>query len=192
MDGPSEAVSVVAVVGSPRAGGNTSLLVDAALAELEGAGAVVRKVMLCDYAIAPCSGHEECATFGVCPHRDDADAVLDAVYAADGLILATPVYYENVSAQMKAFIDRNVFRYNREQWLAARAVGLLAVAMESGLDDTLAALRRYVALSTDHEVPMVSAGVYADGLGVVADMPEALDAARTLGADLADLLSSRR
>ena len=38
--------------------------------------------------------------------------VLDRVYAADCLILGTPVYFENVSAQMKVFIDRNVFRYH--------------------------------------------------------------------------------
>ena len=80
--------------------------------------------------------------------------MLDRVYAADCLILASPVYYENVSAQMKAFIDRNVFRYAHDEWLPARVVGLIAVTAETGLDDTLAALRRYVALSTDHEVPV--------------------------------------
>jgi multimeric flavodoxin WrbA len=180
---------VVAVVGSPRARGNTSLLVDAALEELAGRGARVRKVLLGEYSIAPCLGHEQCGRLPVCPQRDDAGEVLDAVYAADGLILASPVYYDNVTAQMKAFMDRNVFRYNREQWLQARAVGLLAVAAESGLDDTIAALRRYVTFSSAAEVPTVSIGVYADGLGIVARMPEAIAAARGLSAELWELLS---
>ena len=55
------------------------------------------------------------------------------MYAADCLVLGTPVYYENVSAQMKAFIDRNVFRYAHDQWLRAKAVGLVAVTAETGL-----------------------------------------------------------
>ena len=189
MPGHLEGCSIVAVVGSPRPAGNTALLVDAALAELAARGAGVRKLSLGDYSIAPCQGHEGCAGFAFCPHRDDAEEVLDAVYAADGLILASPVYYENVTAQMKAFMDRNVFRYNRDQWLAARAVGLLAVTAETGLDDALAAMRRYVALSTTHDVPVVSAAVIADGMGAVAGQPESLAAARELGAGVAELLA---
>jgi multimeric flavodoxin WrbA len=189
VSGHLEGRSIVAVVGSPRPRGNTSLLVDAALDELAARGAAVGKLLLGDYAIAPCLGHEGCAELAFCPHRDDADEVLDAVYAADGLILASPVYYENVSAQMKAFMDRNVYRYHRDQWLAARAVGLLAVTAETGLDDTLAALRRYVALSTTWEVPTVSAGVIADGMGVVAGQADSLAAARELGAGVAELLA---
>lgn len=184
-----EGHAVVAVVGSPRPRGNTSLLVDEALDELAASGAAVRKLLLGDYAIAPCLGHEGCADFAFCPHRDDAAVVLDGVYAADGLILASPVYYENVTAQMKAFMDRSVFRYHRDQWLAARAVGLLAVTAETGLDDAIAAMRRYVALSTTHEVPLVSAGVIADGMGAVAGQPDALAAARDLGAGVAKLLA---
>ena len=49
---------------------------------------------------------------------------------------------------MKAFMDRNVFRYAHDEWLRARAVGLVAVTAETGLEETLDALRRYVALST--------------------------------------------
>ena len=58
---------------------------------------------------------------------DDATRVLDQVYAADGLNLASPVYYENVSSQMKAFIDRNVFRYYHDEWLMTKIVGKMAV-----------------------------------------------------------------
>jgi multimeric flavodoxin WrbA len=175
----------VALVGSPRARGNTSLLVDAALEELTRRGLRCDKVMLGERSIAPCLGHEDCAALAACLHGDDADDVLDLVYAADCLILATPVYYENVSAQMKAFMDRNVFRYAHDEWLPARAVGVIAVTAETGLDDALAALRRYVALSTHGDVPVFSLGGYADKLGEVAAKPELLTAARQLGADLA-------
>lgn len=196
MTGTDETPLVVAVVGSPRASGNTSLLVDAALAELARRGARVSKVLLAEHSVGPCLGHEECGRFKVCPQRDDAESVLDLVYQADGLLLASPVYYENVTAQMKAFMDRNVFRYAHDAWLPARAVALLAVTAETGLDDALDAMRRYVALSTVSEVPTVTCGVYADGLGpdgrgVVAQQPDALAAARTLADGLAAALDLR-
>lgn len=179
---------VVAVVGSPRTRGNTSILVDEALAELERRGASVAKVMLCDYLVAPCQGHDTCGDLARCPQADDTERLLETVYAADGLLLATPVYYENVSAQMKAFMDRNVFRYSHDDFLSPRVFGLMAVTAETGLDDTLAALRRFVALSTEEEIPVFTMGGYADTEGVAADDAELLAAARKLAADMAGVL----
>ena len=181
---------VVAVVGSPREHGNTSLLVDVVLEELVRRGVRVEKVMLGAHRLAGCQGHDDCAARRACPLDDDAADILDAVYAADGLILASPVYYENVSAQMKTFIDRNVFRYAHDEWLPAKAVGLVAVTAETGLDETLAALRRYVALSSKGDVPIFSVGGYADTAGAAAHKPELLDAARRLAGDLAGALLS--
>ena len=179
---------VVAVVGSPRPKGNTSTLVDVALAELERRGAAVSKLMLCEHRIEPCLGHDTCPDLERCPQGDDAADVLATVYAADGLLLASPVYYENVSAQMKTFIDRNVFKYSHDVFLTPKVVGLLAVTAETGLDDTLAALRRFVALSTEGDVPTFSMGGFADTAGAAADDEELLAAARRLAADMAGVL----
>jgi multimeric flavodoxin WrbA len=179
---------VVALIGSPRREGNTVALVDAALDELERLGARCHRVLLAGRRIAPCLAHDDCAEVGACHLRDDAAAVLDQVYAADCLILATPVYYENVSAQMKAFIDRNYFRYNHEERLPARAVGLIAVAAETGLDDALGALRRYVKLSARGDVPMVELAAIADAAGDAAADAELLEAARRFARQLTELL----
>jgi multimeric flavodoxin WrbA len=176
---------VVAVVGSPRAHGNTSILVDVVLEELARRGIRVEKVMLGAHRVAGCQSHDDCADRRACPLDDDTADILNAVYAADGLVLATPVYYENVSAQMKAFMDRNVFRYAHDEWLRATVVGLLAVTAETGLDETLAALRRYVALSTDGDVSIFSVGGYADTAGAAAESPELLAAVRRLAAEMA-------
>ena len=121
---------VVAVVGSPRPHGNTSIIVAVALEELARRGIRVEKILLGERRVAGCQGHDDCAERSACPLGDDAADILDVVYAADGLILATPVYYENVSAQMKAFMDRNVFRYAHDEWLRAQVVGLVAVTAE--------------------------------------------------------------
>ncbi len=184
--------SVVAVLGSPRRGGNTAALLEATLHELTARGAACETIALAERSVAPCLGHDTCADLAVCPLDDDAAGVLERVYAADCLILASPVYYENVSAQMKAFIDRNVFRYAHDQWLPAKAVGLIAVTAETGLDDTLSALRRYVALSTDGDVPVFTCGGYADVAGAAAGDEQLLAEARRLGAELAGALGLSR
>jgi multimeric flavodoxin WrbA len=179
--------TVVAVVGSPRASGNTSYLVDVALDELARRGMAVDKIALGDYRILPCEGHDDCADFGACPLNDDAGPILERVYAADGLIFATPVYYENVSGQMKVFIDRNCFNNYHELWLRARAVGLIAVAESTGLDDAIDSLRRFVSLSCDKKIkPLAVTGLaYHEGdaaenaalVAEVRDMAQAIAAA---------------
>lgn len=184
--------SVVALVGSPRLRGNTATLVAAAIGELEARGAAFETFELGRLTIAPCQAHDGCGDFEVCPLDDDAATVLGRVYATDCLILGSPVYYENVSAQLKAFIDRNLFRYSHGEWLRARAVGLIAVTAETGLEDTLAALRRYVALSSDGDIPVFTCAGYADEAGAAAVDGRLLAQARRLGADLADALGLSR
>jgi multimeric flavodoxin WrbA len=179
--------TVVAVLGSPRRRGNTATLVEAALDELEAAGCDCSRIVLAEKQVEFCSGHTFCGE-RACPHDDDMADILAQVYAADGLILATPIYYENVSGQMKTFIDRNATRYYAEEHLAPKAVGLIAVASESDADDTLAALRRFLTLSNPDELPVVELGGCADKPGEVAEDAEMMTAARTLGRSMAGLL----
>ena len=178
---------VVAVIGSPRRRGNTATLVDAALEELERSGCDCTRIVLADKRIEFCSGHVYCGE-RACPHDDDMAGILEQVYAADGLILATPIYYENVSGQMKTFMDRNATRYYHEEWLTAKVVGLIAVAAESGADDTLAAMRRFVAFSNPEELPVVALGGCADKPGAVAEDAELMAQARALGRSMAERL----
>ncbi len=101
------AVKVVLLCGSPRKGGNTDLM---AAAFAEGArekGAEVEKYYLDDLWIRPI------AEVGDVPELradlrqdDDARWLLDRVLEADVVLFASPVYWQGVSAQMKAFVDR--------------------------------------------------------------------------------------
>jgi multimeric flavodoxin WrbA len=182
-----QAPAAVAVCGSPRHKANSTLLAEAALAELAARGYATQALRLGELSVLPCLAHDGCKQFVRCPQKDDGVVVLDAVYAADVLVVASPVYYEDVSAQFKAFMDRNVFRYRRGSWLPARAVGLIAVTAETGLEETLATLRRYVAQCTVEAPPVRTLAVYARERGAVAEDPAAMAAARALGAELAGL-----
>jgi multimeric flavodoxin WrbA len=185
---PQQQPHVVAVVGSPRRQGNVAALVGAALEELQRHGCRCTTLTLADLRINACDGHSNCGELERCPHDDDMARVLDVVYGADGLILASPVYWENVSSQMKAFMDRTATRYYHEEWLLPKVVGLVAVATETGLSDTLGAMRRFMALASGEELPILSLGGCADRPGeAAADAPlmaEARDLGRAMAARL--------
>ena len=134
---------ILAIVGSPRPKGNTNYLVDQVLEEAAGIGADTEKIVLSQYEVNLCLGCDECASLESCVQKDDGGWILDRFREADGVILATPVYYYNVSTQMKAFIDRNYFIYRHNQKYAAGAVGIVVVAEQIGIEDTLHTLRQF-------------------------------------------------
>ena len=144
--------------------------------------------MLSEHRVLPCEGHDDCEELAACPLDDDAAALLERMYRADGLILATPVYYEDVSGQMKVFIDRNCFNNYHEVWLSARSVGLIAVAESTGLDDAIDSLRRFVALSSDKKVKPLSVTGLAYREGDAAGNATLVAAVREMAAAMAAAL----
>jgi multimeric flavodoxin WrbA len=137
-------VKILAIVGSPRLSGNTNYLVDQALEEAVKLGLETEKVIISQHTVQPCLGHENCTSLESCTQKDDADWIIDKFYQADGVILATPVYYLNVTAEMKAFMDRNYFPYKKNLRARAKAVGLIVVAEYVGIEDTLYTMHQFV------------------------------------------------
>jgi multimeric flavodoxin WrbA len=134
---------ILAIVGSPRPKGNTNYLVDLALEEAAKKGAQTEKIILSQFNVGPCIGHDDCASFDSCLQKDDTDWILNKFRTTEGIILATPVYYYNVTAQMKAFIDRNYFIYKHEQKYGIKVVGIIVVAEQMGIRDTLHTLKQF-------------------------------------------------
>lgn len=105
---------VLAIVGSPRKGSNTDILVDKALDGAASHGAATEKVYLADLHINPCRGCETCEKTGECAQDDDMQQLYSKLLKADGIILGTPVYFWGPSAQAKLFIDRCYALYVKE------------------------------------------------------------------------------
>ena len=98
---------VLAIGGSPRSGGNTDLLVKAAAQAISSANVRVQTVFLRDYSFEPCRGCEKCRQSKACTGlRDGMNLLYPLIEKSRGLILASPVHNYNVSALVKAFIDR--------------------------------------------------------------------------------------
>ena len=99
-------MKILGFMGSPRIGGNTDILLDRALAGAKDAGAEVEKVILAQLEISPCDDCEGCEPEGECILADDMTALYEKIYQADGIILATPIYWWGPTAQIKTFLDR--------------------------------------------------------------------------------------
>jgi len=96
----------IAVVGSPRKGKNTELLVDYIIQGLEEKNIKVDKFFLNSSNITTCTGCEYCIKTGTCIIEDDISQIIESMKKADGYIFASPSYNYNVTAQMKALLDR--------------------------------------------------------------------------------------
>ncbi len=98
---------ILAVVSSPRKGGNSETLVRQFIKGAEESGNVTDTVILREKKIAPCIACEAClSNGGTCVQKDDMAEVIEKMVAADVIVLSTPVYYYSISAQLKVMIDR--------------------------------------------------------------------------------------
>jgi multimeric flavodoxin WrbA len=182
-------MKVVVLAGSPRKGGNTDILADEFVRGARQAGAEAEKVYLDDLNIRPIG--EVCdVTAERVDLRDDDDysGVLERFLDADVVVIASPVYWAGVSAQVKCFIDR-LSCYFRRPAYAQRLIGKgYVVICTFGRDEPDHG--KWVA-EPMKECVSVLGGKYLGDLcvrayakGAVKQMPDALEAARELGANV--------
>jgi len=99
--------NIVILSGSPRKEGNTERLAAAFIDGAKTAGKNVSVFRVADMKIGGCVGCEHCfKEKGVCVQKDDMPPVLEALKTADALVLVSPVYYFDMTAQLKLAIDR--------------------------------------------------------------------------------------
>lgn len=97
---------VIGIFGSPRQGGNSDVLLNSALKGAEAVNSSIEKIYIRDLRIAPCNSCGGCRETGVCIIDDDMQKIYPKLREADGIIVASPIYFMGVSAQLKALIDR--------------------------------------------------------------------------------------
>ena len=107
---------VLGFQGSPRKKGNTRYLLSAFMAEAETLGAKTRIIEVAQKNIVPCIGCGLCERKGICVTKDDdmTQEIYASLREADAVILATPIYFYNAPAQLKALIDRTQTLWSRK------------------------------------------------------------------------------
>lgn len=99
-------MKILGIMGSPRKKGNTDLLLDEALRGAKSEGAEVEKLIVIDLKIAPCGEFYGCLRDGKCVIDDDMQQVYPKLLEAEGIILASPMFFYGLTSQVKALIDR--------------------------------------------------------------------------------------
>lgn len=114
---------ILAIYGSPRREGNTSLLLKKAAQGAIEAGAEVEEVVLRDLKISPCLEIYGCKETGRCVIQDDFQKVYDQILSCHGIILASPVFFYSVSAHTKILMDRCQSLWAKKHWLEKTPIG---------------------------------------------------------------------
>ncbi|MCM1176119.1 MAG: flavodoxin family protein [Clostridium sp.] len=106
------AKNILILSGSPRRGGNSDILCDQFMKGAAEAGNIVEKINVASQKIGFCRACYYCRDHkGECVIKDDMKIVLEKMLAADVIVMASPVYFYSVDAQLKALIDRTVARW---------------------------------------------------------------------------------
>jgi multimeric flavodoxin WrbA len=136
-----EEMKILGILGSPRIGGNSDLLLDQALAGAKEAGAEVEKINLCQKKISGCLDCTKCNEAGVCAIKDDMQALYPKILEADAIIHSVPVYFWAMTAQMKAYLDRWCAFFDAEwKWhkhyypkMKGKKIGLITVCGDTNV-----------------------------------------------------------
>ena len=115
--------NILAVYGSPRRKGNTSLLLQKAVQGVREAGGNVEEIILRDLKMSPCLEIYGCKKTGRCVIQDDFQKVYDRLLACDGIILASPIFFYAVSAHTKILMDRCQSLWVKKYWVEKTPFG---------------------------------------------------------------------
>jgi len=163
-------MKILGICGSPRGTkSQTRVLLDALLTEAGAGGAQVEFVDLGKARIGFCQACEACHTGPDCVLNDDGRTILGKMLAADGIVLASPVYLDNVTAQMKALLDRTSHFVHCLR-LTGKYMASLTTSGGGGGEATMTFLRRYAVTvgaqfvgGVDTRVPLSESDLVAAG-----------------------------
>lgn len=188
-------MKVLAINGSARKDGNTAILIGKVFEELNSAGIETELIQLAGSIIEPCKACWACGGRNNCVHKNDMfQEVYCKMLEADGIILGSPVYSANVSANMQAFLERAavVGDMNQDGKTMKHKVGAAVAAVRRG--GALQAIDTMNHFFLNHEMYVVGSTywnmVYGQMPGDVLNDDEGIVNMKNLGQNMAFLLKS--
>ena len=181
-------MKVLGIMGSPRIKGNTDLLLDEAIRGAQSQGAEAEKIVVDKLKITPCKEYYACLIDGNCVIKDDMDDLYAKLLGADVVIVASPIFFYTVSAQILAFISRCQAFWARKYVLKnldipVKRGGFIAVGATKGTKlfdgPKLTVHYFFQAINAEYTEELLIRGV--DKRGEIKDHPEALADAYKMG-----------
>jgi multimeric flavodoxin WrbA len=185
------AMKILGIDGSPRKNGNTEKLVKTILQGAEANGAETRHYKVARMNISPCFGCMDCRESGICIHEDDMTPLYDEIQSSDAIVIGSPVYMWQVTAQTKTFMDRLVLFIKPDFSTRFKGPKELILAFTQGNPD-MQAFRTYFDyleklfsfLHYDVMGTIVAAGTRQEN--DILQQAEVLEKARQMGRSLTD------
>ena len=182
-------MKVLMINGSPRVGGNTAI----ALKEMEKAfeknGIEVETVQIGNKAIRGCIACGTCAKKGQCVFDDAVNEVAPKFAEADGLVVASPVYYASANGTLVSFLDRLFYSCHCDKRMKVGAA--VAVARRGGLSATFDELNKYFTINS---MPVAASNywnsVHGGAKGDAEQDAEGLQTVRVLAENMSFLMKS--
>jgi multimeric flavodoxin WrbA len=128
-------MNVIGINGSPRKGGNTETMIRKVFEPLEKAGIETELIQLGGQSVRGCMACYKCAEMknNTCiMTKDPVNAIIKKMVEADGIILGSPTYFTDVTAELKALMDRAGFVGLNNKGLFRHKVGVGVVAVRRG------------------------------------------------------------
>ena len=188
-------MKVLAINSSARKDGNTAFLINTVFEELKKEGIETEMVQLAGKMIEPCKACWACGGRKNCVHKKDLfQEIYEKMTQADGILLGSPVYTANISANMQAFLERAsvVADMNRNENLLRHKVGAaVTAARRGGALNALDAMNHFFMLQDMFIVgssywPMAYGGMP----GEVKEDQEGIETMKNLGQNMAYLLKA--
>jgi multimeric flavodoxin WrbA len=188
-------VRILGFMGSPRLGGNTDRLLSALLSGAEAAGAFVEKVPLVARKITPCMECGGCDETGVCVVEDDMTPLYELIAGAEVVVVASPIFFYNITSRTQALVERSQAYWNRKYVLKKGPLGgrrrrgiFLSLGATKGkmlFDGVLRTMRYFFdAIDADFVGALLYRGI--ESKGAIGEHPTALSDAQALGRLLAE------
>lgn len=188
-------IKVIAFNGSPNKDGNTAILLQTVLKELEANNIKTELIHVGAKQIHGCIACKKCwenQNKQCVLKNDSVNEWIDKMYNSDGILIGSPTYFADLSGQMKSFLDRAFFVAIANQSMFQRKVGASVVAVRrAGAIHTFNSLNNYFTIS---QMLIVSSSYWNIGFGLekneVQKDAEGLQTMRNLGLNMAWLLKS--
>ncbi len=180
-------MKVLILNGSPRKGGNTSIALDEMVRIFEADGIEAEVVQVGNKTVRGCIACGTCAEKGKCVFDDVVNELAPKFEAADGLVIASPVYYGSANATLIACLDRLFYSTSFDKTMKVGAS--VVVARRGGLSATFDELNKYFLISN---MPVASSqywnSVHGREPGQAAQDAEGLQTMRVLARNMAFLM----
>ena len=158
--GDTSGMRVLIINGSPRTGGNCERLLAEVKAVFDGEGVAHETVSLAGKSVRGCAACGYCASHDGCVFRDEANAVAEKLREADGLVVASPVYYASANGSVISLLDRAFYSGHVDCRMKVGAA--FAVARRAGTAAAFDELNKYF---TINQMPVASGRYWNDGFG---------------------------